>query len=154
MDDDRSRSLDMYEFSKAMNDYKLGFQQDEIKALFRAFDSNGDGTVDYDEFLRVLRGPMNEGRKKLVAQAFSKLDKDQSGSIDVTDLKGVYDASHHPDVKSGKRTEEDILNEFLETFEMHHNTMTRTTADHIITKEEFEEYYNNISSSIDNDEYF
>ena len=26
--------------------------------------------------------------------------------------------------------------------------------DHIVTKEEFEEYYNNVSSSIDLDEYF
>lgn len=26
--------------------------------------------------------------------------------------------------------------------------------DHIVTLEEFEEYYNNISSSIDNDQYF
>lgn len=28
---------------------------------------------------------------------------------------------NHPDVKSGKKTETDILNEFLETFEMHSN---------------------------------
>jgi hypothetical protein len=29
--------------------------------------------------------------------------------------------------------------------------MNSTAPDHIVTKEEFEEYYNNISSSIDND---
>jgi hypothetical protein len=34
----------------------------------------------------------------------------------------VYDASRHPDVKTGKKTEDEILIEFLETFEMHHNT--------------------------------
>lgn len=28
---------------------------------------------------------------------------------------------NHPDVKSKKKTETDILNEFLETFEMHAN---------------------------------
>jgi len=26
--------------------------------------------------------------------------------------------------------------------------------DHVVTKEEFEEYYNNVSASIDNDQYF
>ena len=26
--------------------------------------------------------------------------------------------------------------------------------DHVVTKEEFEEYYNNVSASIDNDDYF
>ena len=37
---------------------------------------------------------------------------------------------------------------------MHHNIVGNTVGDHVITKEEFEEYYNNVSASIDNDEYF
>jgi calcyphosin len=62
------------------------------------FDRNRDGTIDYDEFVRVLRGPMNSFRKKLVLQAFNKLDKDGSGFIEMKDIKGVYNASRHPDV--------------------------------------------------------
>lgn len=46
------------------------------------------------------------------------------------------------------------MQEFLETFETHHNISNSEAPDHIVTKEEFEEYYNNISSSIDNDQYF
>lgn len=37
---------------------------------------------------------------------------------------------------------------------MHHNTINSQAPDNIVTREEFEEYYNNISSSIDNDQYF
>ena len=44
--------------------------------------------------------------------------------------------------------------EFLETFETHHNICNSQAPDHIVTREEFEEYYNNVSSSIDNDQYF
>ena len=44
--------------------------------------------------------------------------------------------------------------EFLETFEVHHNIVNSTAPDHIVTREEFEEYYNNISGSIENDQYF
>lgn len=29
-----------------------------------------------------------------------------------------------------------------------------TAPDHIVTKDEFEEYYNNVSASIDRDDYF
>lgn len=44
----------------------LGFSDSDIKALFSAFDRNRDGTIDYDEFIRILRGPMNNFRKRLV----------------------------------------------------------------------------------------
>jgi len=154
MDDDNSRNLDIYEFTKAMKDYMLGFNDGEIKTLFSYFDIDRGGSVDYDEFIRILRGPMNPARKRIVAQAYNKLDKDRSGYIDINDIKGVYNASKHPDVIQGKKTEEQILLEFLETFETHHSLRNNNAPDHIVTKEEFEEYYNNISASIDNDQYF
>ena len=37
----------------------------------------------------------------------------------MNDIRGVYNAKNHPDVKSGKKTEDDILGEFLDTFEIH-----------------------------------
>lgn len=151
MDDNNSRSLDLYEFTKALKDYMLGFSEPEIKGLYGYFDVDRSGSVDYDEFLRTIRGPMNPARKRLVAQAYNKLDKDGSGYIDVNDIKGVYTAKTHPDVLSGKKTEEQILMEFLETFETHHNLRTNGAPDHVVTKDEFEEYYNNVSSSVDND---
>lgn len=132
----------------------LGLSDSEILALFNTFDRNRDGTIDYDEFVRVLRGPMSGFRKKLVLQAFKKIDRDGSGVVDYHDIKDIYNAKRHPDVISGKKTEEDILMEFLETFETHHNICNSEAPDHVVTLEEFEEYYNNISASIDNDQYF
>jgi hypothetical protein len=49
------------------------------------------------------------------------MDRDKSGVLNVDDLKGVYNGKFHPDVKSGKKTEEEILGEFLDTFEMHYS---------------------------------
>jgi Ca2+-binding EF-hand superfamily protein len=82
------------------------------------------------------------------------MDKDGNGFIDINDLRGVYTASKHPDVISGKKTEQQVLQEFLETFEIHHNIRNNNAPDHIVTREEFEEYYANVSASIDTDEYF
>lgn len=59
MDDNHSLSLDKYEFSKAMTDFMLGFNQSELTMLFNAFDANKNGIVEYDEFLRTIRGEMN-----------------------------------------------------------------------------------------------
>lgn len=132
----------------------LGFSDGEITSLFHYFDYDNSGLVEYDEFLRTIRGPMNANRKKIVKQAFDKIDKDKGGFVDINDIRGTYDASKHPDVLQGKKTEEQILQEFLETFETAHNMRNNTAPDHIVTYDEFCEYYNNISASIDNDEYF
>ena len=136
-----------------MRDFRVEISSNDIQALFKYIDRNRSGAIDYDEFLRTVRGPMNGFRKALVAQAFNKLDADGSGVLDINDVKRFYNAKGHPDVRSGKKTEDDILGEFLETFEMHHN-LGEGANDRNVTKEEFEEYYNNVSMSIDNDQYF
>lgn len=152
-DDNNSKTLELDEFQKAMKDFKVDLSPNEVKVLFGIFDRDGEGTIDYDEFLRSVRGEMNSRRKKISLQAFDKLDTDKSGIIDINEIKYLYNAKQHPDVKSGKKTEEDIFGEFLETFETHHN-IGKGTKDRRVTREEFVEYYNNISMSIDNDEYF
>jgi Ca2+-binding EF-hand superfamily protein len=54
-------------------------------------------------------------------KAFDILDKDGSGTIELDDIRGTYNAKQHPEVKQGRKTEDEILMEFLETFEQHHN---------------------------------
>lgn len=154
MDDDSSKTLNKSEFNKAMNDFALGFTQQQSSVLFDYFDVDKSGSVDYNEFLRAIRGPMNNARKAVVAQAFKKLDKDGNGWIDINDVRGTYNATQHPDVKAGKKSEDDILKEFLSTFEMHHSIRNNDAPNYVVTKEEFNEYYNNISCSIDDDRYF
>lgn len=123
MDDDSSKSLDFGEFGKAMSDYRISTDQTEIQRIFQLFDREGNGTINYDEFLRTVVGEMNDTRKSQVLIAFSKFDRDGSGVINIEDLKGVYSARGHPDVKSGKKSEEDVLYEFLDTFEQHYALM-------------------------------
>jgi len=37
------------------------------------------------------------------------MDKDGSGQLDINDIRQSYNAKMHPDVKSGKKTEDEIL---------------------------------------------
>ena len=62
MDDNNSRSLDKYEFTKAMTDYMLGFTEGEIQKLFAYFDVDRSGDIAFDEFIRAIR--TNEPTKK------------------------------------------------------------------------------------------
>ena len=74
--------------------------------------------------------------------------------MDYHDFEGVYNAKKHPAVVEGRKTEQQVLTEFLETFENHHNIMTGEEADGVVTLDEFIEYYTNVSASIDDDIYF
>ena len=88
--------------------------------IFKVFDRDGNGEINYDEFLRTIVGRMNDRRRTVVTLAFKRFDSDSNGFINLEDLKGRYNASQHPDVKMGKKTEEDVLYEFLDTFEQHY----------------------------------
>jgi Ca2+-binding EF-hand superfamily protein len=62
---------------------------------------------------------MNDFRRNIAKKAFNILDKDRSGIIRLDDVRQVYNAKSHPDVKAGKKSEDDVLMEFLDTFEIH-----------------------------------
>ena len=59
---------------------------------------------------------MSPFRKDLVKRVFKKLDFNENGVIDIEDIKKSYNARQHPDVRAGKRTEDEVLLEFMETF--------------------------------------
>ena len=117
MDDSCDGHLDPYEFSKACSDFGVSVDPKDIDGLFKAFDTNRDGRINYNEFVRAIVGPMNPFRTQIAIRAFKSLDYNGDASIRIDDISKRYNASFHPDVKSGKRTEEEVLSEFLETFE-------------------------------------
>lgn len=73
--------------------------------------------------------------------------------ITYDDVRDVYDTSSHPDVIEGKKTSQQVLNEFLQNFEKN-SSVSSPSSDTEITPEEFERYYADISASIDDDDYF
>lgn len=99
---------------------------------------------------------MSQFRRSLVERAFRTLDFNQDGELDVKEFSQRYNGSAHPEVRSGKKTEAEVLIEFMETFERHHALVADKSAsrDGKVTLEEFIEYYNNVSCSIENDSYF
>ncbi|XP_071658151.1 calcyphosin-like protein isoform X2 [Patagioenas fasciata] len=148
MDDDNSRTLDFKEFVKGLNDYAVMIDKEEAQEIFRIFDKDGSGTIDFDEFLVTLRPPMSNARKEIIMQAFRKLDKTGDGVITIEDLRGVYNAKHHPKYQNGDWTEDQVFKAFLDNFDSPYD------KDGKVTTEEFMNYYAGVSASIDTDVYF
>ena len=153
-DDNNSKTLDLTEVTKAIRDFQVDLSPNEIKILFNILDEQGSGEISYDVFLREIRGDMNSKRRSLVNQAFSKLDKDKSGSIEFEEISSLYNCKKHPEVLAGKKTEKEVFLDFMKTFQLHSEIKGKGKVDDIISREEFQEYYENISASIDRDDYF
>lgn len=83
----------------------------------------------------------------MIDKAFLKFDKDGSGFIEASDLKGIYSAQIHPKVISGQMTEDEVFLEFLAHF-------GDRNRDGKIQRDEWNDYYAAVSASIDNDDHF
>ena len=147
IDDNGDRKVDKHEFQKAVSEVHVDLSLGEIDRVFKGFDANSDGVISLEELLSVLRGPMSEARKQVVAAAFRKIDYNQDGKITLHDLQVKYKAARHPEVLAGNMTEQQVYNSFLTGWD------TRD-ANGIVTYAEFQDYYNGVSCSIDDDEMF
>ena len=147
MDNNGDRKMDRHEFMWGLRENGHNLSPSEFERIFKYFDKNNDGKLSYDEFLRGVRGDMNANRRQFVEIAFKKLDKTGNGIVDIQDLVNTYDVSFHPKYKSGEMSKNDILNEFMSQWDT-------CVKDNKITLEEFVEYYNDVSASIDEDDYF
>lgn len=72
----------------------------------------------------------------LVNEIFLLLDKDFDNIIQLNDLKAAYSAKYHPDVRKGRKSESEVLSEFLDSYEAHH-LLYSSIRDPKITRQEF-----------------
>ncbi len=74
MDTDQSGTLDQYEFTQAINSHGLDINPQDIAGLFKSFDVNSDGVIQFNEFLSVIKGPINQFRQQIIIRIFKELD--------------------------------------------------------------------------------
>ena len=147
MDDNGNHQLDIDDFRWGLIDYGVTITKEEAYQILNCIDRDGNGTIDFDEFLRFIKGDLNEFRKKLIRKAYNKLDVNKDGMVKLDDIERLYDASKHPDVLSGKRTKTEVFKEFMLKWDTQ-------DKDGIVTIDEFFDYFRDVSCSVDTDEYF
>ena len=147
MDNSKSRKLDRYEFAWGLKENGHDISPSEFERIFKYFDKNNEGKVNYEEFLTSLRGELSERRRGLIQMAFMKLDKTGEGFVAFEDLISQYNVEWHPKFKSGEMSKKDITEDFMKQWD------TVKTGSKV-SYEEFEEYYRDVSASIDTDDNF
>ena len=105
----------------------------------------------------TCREPLNERRAQIISKVYNVMDQDQSGKVTVADIgtprsdraEKTYSVESHKDFIAGKKTKAELLQEFLSGFEG-----LQGNKDGVITKEEFFDYYTDLSMVIASDDYF
>ena len=111
-------------------------------------------------FVNGIVGDLNKFRKDILKQVFKKLDKDETGFITVGQLRDNYNPKNHPLVRQGKRSEDEILGEFIDILEYHFTLLNEKNEENIDVNEvkidfdEFVDFYKTISICIEEDKYF
>jgi Ca2+-binding EF-hand superfamily protein len=146
-DDNVDGKIDLVnELPKLIGDIGVILNKTELNELIRLLDTDGSGEISYDEFLYQMAPPLNEERIKWINKAFDKLDVDGSGQVSIQDVQAVHNPKSSELVRMGKTTANAIFANLLRSYD--------EDSDGLITRDEFIDYYREISPSIDNDEYF
>merc|ERR1712118_404760 len=89
-DTDGSGSIASNELKVAMK--ALGFEPKpgEIEKLIHSVDDDGDGEMDWDDFLRMMEEKiLNKDQKDDLMKAFNLMDDDKTGTISLKNLKRI-----------------------------------------------------------------
>ena len=160
VDESGDKKISFNEFEKMFKRYRFNLSQVEINNLFNYFDKDGSGFIDYGEFVNGIVGELSQFRKDVLKQVFEKLDKDETGFITVGLLREAYNPKEHPLVRRGKRSEDEILGDFIDVLEYHFSLLNEKNDENIDVNEikidfdEFCNFYKTISICIEEDKYF
>ncbi|XP_025942133.1 centrin-1-like [Apteryx rowi] len=87
-DDDETGKISFKNLKRVAKELGENLTDEELQEMIDEADRDGDGEVNEQEFLRIMKKTsLYEGQKQQLREAFDLLDPDGSGQMDVKDLK-------------------------------------------------------------------
>ncbi|CAF2899296.1 unnamed protein product [Rotaria sp. Silwood2] len=103
LDTDKTGQLTLDKFIRNLEFLTEANDNEKVEFLFKIFDRDGDGTIDFDEMKLLFRcfleqSPsldMEETLAELTATLFQETDVDQSGDISLDELSNALRQNEH-----------------------------------------------------------
>ena len=139
-------------FFKYINNFLIPLSRNQAASLFKLYDKKNCGEIIYDNLINEIVGNLNEERKYLLSLAFDKISGGKD-TVNINVMRTKFYPGGHPDVIIGRRTEQEVLAEFLDNLDYHFNLLNqgKNVEDEEITLQDFIEFYRYISVGIDTD---
>ena len=136
-DKNRSESLNKDEFERMLCTLLDNtISRADSDSIFNQVDGSKDGYISYDEFINSFHNKLSNKRVEAVKNIFVKLDKNRSGSFTIEDMDSSY----------SKKAANKILKSLI--------GQTHNVGRPEISKNEFINYYTDLSMRIKSDDEF
>ena len=146
------------DFIKVLTLQRLNLESEEYEQLFSQYtQEDNQELLNFPGFIRTFKRILNDNRLRAVENAFGRLDKEQTESLFIDDIKLKFNPKNHPDVLNGKKNEDEIITEFLDCFELNYNLLTTAEnpeTSNMVSFEEFANFYEYVSFLYSNDSDF
>ena len=151
-DEDNAHILTFENFYKYLNNYLIPLSRSQASALFKLYDKKSCGEIIYDNLINEIVGNLNEERKYFLNLAFERISGGKE-YININLVRSKFYPNGHPEVIIGRKTEQEILAEFLDNLDYHFNLLNqgKSSEDEEINLNDFIEFYRYISAGIDSD---
>jgi len=147
LDERNTGALPVKEVLYALEDAGSRMTPDEKNLVAKYFDLEQSGFVDVRALMRGIRGKMTAKRMDLVNQAWStRIATNGEREVPVSVVQQKIDPTMNPDVFSGKKTFQQVVNEVPDHWDRN--------SDEMVSHGEFMEYYRDISAGLPDDEHF
>ena len=96
--------------------------------------------------MKAACGQLSQEQSDLVELAWRRINATQAPTVRYADTTKHFNASRHPSVKSGERTQDNVTQEFLQTFGTH-NKIWNEMQEGPVSKAEFFNYYTIVAAA-------
>ena len=137
----------------------INFEKKEFEDIFNYF-SLKNNYLDYNRFIRFFKRELNDNKLKMVEKIFLSLkyDTGDNEEIAMNDIKKRYKARRHPEVIIGKKTEDEKIMEFGDSFDINYEITsvekTNSKIGKFIDFDIFANYYEYVSLIYPDDDDF
>ena len=151
--------ITLNDFMNVLQLEHINFEKKEFEDIFNYF-SLKNNYLDYNRFIRFFKRELNDNKLKMVEKIFLSLryDTGDNEEIAMNDIKKRYKARRHPEVIMGKKTEDEKIMEFGDSFDINYEITsvdkTNSKIGKFIDFDTFANYYEYVSFIYPDDDDF
>lgn len=118
-DSNRDSTITLTSLLRVSSNLGLDLSDIDAKLLFQFLRVPGrEELMDFSQLLKDLTIGLDQHRRALIRNTFDRLNYSEKPTFDLRILKELFNVRNHYEVKNGRRTSEEVLQDFFKAIEL------------------------------------